>query len=68
MDNRSGAVADIVLATDDHADNMGPMINPKLFEGIFVPQLKLLFSTLWSHICYHTFVLLSMHKFGIVCS
>ncbi|MBN1299059.1 MAG: hypothetical protein JW997_05170 [Actinobacteria bacterium] len=38
------AGADIVLATDDYADNKGPMINPKLFEEIFAPQLKLLFS------------------------
>ena len=38
------AGADIVLATDDYADNKGPMINPKLFEEIFAPQLKMLFS------------------------
>jgi len=38
------AGADVVLATDDYADNKGPMINPRLFEDIFLPQLKLLFS------------------------
>lgn len=38
------AGADVVLATDDYADNKGPMINPRLFEDILLPQLKLLFS------------------------
>lgn len=37
------AGADIVLSTDDYADNKGPMVNPKLFEEILLPQLKILF-------------------------
>jgi uroporphyrinogen decarboxylase len=37
------AGAEIVLATDDYADNMGPFINPVILKELVFPELKKLF-------------------------